>query len=292
MSYLKIFFVLVCIFLFTHVSTYADGQPVINEFVAHPSSGNKEWVELYVPNGMDVTGYWIDDDTDFANDSGSSTKKQITSVIQGSDSQHVVYELSSSMFNNDGDTVALFSSDGTLVDHYSYANDPGVDISIGRTPDATGDFQILASVTQGSANSSPKPTDTPTPAPTDKPTKAPKPTETPIPTKTKTTSVTVPTSTSSKSVLADEISNPIIQTTSSSTKKVGSDDARPTSILGMSTKTPIKKVLPTPKKRILVEGISSSIPQLIAVSIGGLMLISCGILMYFKKKGMWFFRRD
>jgi len=140
MSYLfsVLFFILCLLFPLHHV--HADGQPVIKEFVAHPSSGNKEWVELYVPNGMDVTGYWIDDDTDFINDSGSSSKKEITSVTQGSDSQHVVYELSSSMFNNDGDTVALFSPDGTLIDHYSYASDPGDDISIGRTPDATGDF--------------------------------------------------------------------------------------------------------------------------------------------------------
>ncbi len=69
---------------------YADGQPIINEFLAHPGTGNKEWVELYVPSGMDVTAYWIDDDSDFTNDSGSSSKKQITSVTQGNDIQHVL----------------------------------------------------------------------------------------------------------------------------------------------------------------------------------------------------------
>jgi hypothetical protein len=85
----------------------------------HPGSGDKEWVELYAPDGSSLNNYWIDDDTDFSSDTGSSAKKQITTTIPGSDSQHVVFELSSSMFNNDGDTVALFSSDGILIDQYS-----------------------------------------------------------------------------------------------------------------------------------------------------------------------------
>src|ERR1700733_10992481 len=122
MSYLRFISILILFIGFVPFCSkaFADGQPLINEFLPHPNSGGKEWVELYVPISTDMTGYWIDDDTDFANDSGSSAKKQITSVIQGSDSQHVVFELSSSMFNNDGDTVALFAPDGTLIDHYTY----------------------------------------------------------------------------------------------------------------------------------------------------------------------------
>src|ERR1700722_16169834 len=147
MSYLLTFFFslfLICSITIP-LNSFAEGQPVINEVLVHPSSGNKERVELYVPDGVNVNGDWIDDDTNFSDDAGSSVKKQITSVMQGSDSNHVVFELSSSMFNNDGDTVALFSPHGTLLDQYIYTKDPGVDVSIGRTPDETGGFQILAS---------------------------------------------------------------------------------------------------------------------------------------------------
>src|SRR6266567_71901 len=114
MSYLFFLVLLLWNLIFPLMFAYADGKPVINEFLVHPSTGDKEWVELYVPDGEDATNYWIDDDTDFANDSGSCNKKQITTIVQGSDSRHVIFELSSFMFNNSGDTVALFTPDGTL----------------------------------------------------------------------------------------------------------------------------------------------------------------------------------
>lgn len=288
MSYLLtfIFSLLLVSAITIPLNSFADGQITINEFLPHPSSGNKEWVELYVPDGTSLIGYWIDDDTDFNNDAGSSAKKQITSVMQGSDTQHVVFELSSSMFNNDGDTVALFAPDGTLVDQYTYIKDPGVDISIGRTPDGNGDFQVLASATEGSPNSSPKPTDTPTPAPTDKPTKEPKPTDTPKPVKIQTATATVTqakSSTANQSILADSTINANVKNTFSPPIKTGSSGAHPTSIL-QTYKQVKRAVTKYPPKSVLVKGVSSSLPQLIAVIIGGLLFVACGILLYWKKR--------
>ncbi len=264
----------------------ADSHPVINEFLPHPSTGNKEWVEIYVPEGMDITNYWIDDDTDFTSDSGNSSKKQMTTFIQGSDSKHVVYELSSSMFNNDGDTVALFAPDGALVDHYTYTSDPGVDISIGRTPDGTGDFQVLASATQGSPNSPPLPTATATPAPTDKPTyspspvhsKEPKPTDTPKPVK----STFVPTSSSIKNILASTVTS--VKNNFLVPTKTASNGAYPTSILGVSTKSAERKKTPIPTTPVLISNASLVLTRIIAISTGGLLLLGCGILIYLKKK--------
>lgn len=250
-------------------------------------------MEIYVPDGSNITGYWIDDDTDFNNDTGSSEKKQITSITQGSDNQHVVYELSTSMFNNDGDTVALFAPDGTLIDHYVYAKDPGKDISIGRSPDGTGDFQVLASATEGIPNSSPKPTITPTPEPTDKPTKVPKPTETPKPVKNSTVVVTnSPTknSAANQSVLADSTTDSNLNYTFSPTGKVGSDDAHLTSILGNRRNYTKKKAPTIQSKRVFVKGISVSVPQFIFVSIGGVLFLSCGILLYLNKRGIMFWK--
>ncbi|HSX08943.1 MAG TPA: lamin tail domain-containing protein [Candidatus Saccharimonadales bacterium] len=291
MSYCRFVLVLVGFCLLFPLISYADGQPAINEFLPHPSSGNREWVEFYIPDGASLSNCWIDDDTDFGSDSGSSAKEQITTVTSGSDSQHVIYELSSSMFNNDGDTIALFAPDGTLIDQYSYASDPGVDISIGRTPDATGGFQVLAGATRGSANSSAKPTDTPTPAPTDKPTKAPKSTETPVPTKVKTTSSSSVV-TSTKNVIADatSISNAPLHTSFANTT-IGSNGAHPTSVLGTHTKAVLTPAA-LPKKRILIKGSTNSISQVVVVTIGGIMLLLCGILMYLKKRGIWIFQRD
>lgn len=271
-------------------NSFADSQPVINEFLAHPSSNGKEWVEFYNPDFTNMNGYWIDDDTDFGSDAGSSSKKQITSVIQGSDSSHTAFILDSSMFNNDGDTIALFASDGILLDHYAYAQDPGEDISIGRTPDGIGDFQVLTAATQGGSNSSPKPPDTPKPAPTDKPTKEPNPTETPKPAKT-TTSVTTSLTTknlgTNQSVLADSITNADLKSTSLTTKRIGSNGAYPTSIIQKRT-VPTKDLNEKyPQKRVLVKGVSTAVPQFIFVSLGGVLFICCGILLYLKKRRLW-----
>src|SRR6185437_7133585 len=199
--------------------------------------------------------------------------------------------LSSSMFNNDGDAVALFSPDGVLIDQYSYPKDPGIDISIGRTPDQLGGFQVLASVTKGSPNSPPQPTVTPTPAPTEKPTKEPKPTETPKPVKNQTLPTTIPPlkNANSQSVLADS-------TVYSSTRNVvaptrtASNDSQPTSILIKKTSSSSKERFP--QKRILVKGVTSSTPQMVAIISGGILFLSCGILMYLKKKEIWVFGKN
>lgn len=46
-------------------------QVVIDEFVVRP---NPEWVEFYNASGSAeyLRGYWLDDDRDFASDTGSS----------------------------------------------------------------------------------------------------------------------------------------------------------------------------------------------------------------------------
>ena len=258
---------------------FADGGVVINEALVHPSNGNKEWVEFYT-SGTDLTNYWVDDDTDFAVDTGGSSKKQITTPVQGVDTHHVLFELSSSMFNNDADTIVLFSPEGQLIDSYTYTDDPGVDISIGRTPDAIGDFSVLANATRGSANSASKPPDTPTPKPTAKPTKEPK---------TPTAATTKSDTTVSTTVMDDDLGSS--ETGNESTYDVAdgttaSLGARPTSILGIATKAAEKKKT-TPSPGVMVKGAATNIMSLFLTSFGGLFFLSCGILIYLKKKGIW-----
>src|SRR3989338_2770111 len=80
----------------------------INEFLAHPSSGNKEWVEFYNPQNTDISSYYLDDDTDFNNDSGSSSRKILT--LLNVDNPSYPYIEISSFLNNSEDFVVLFSS--------------------------------------------------------------------------------------------------------------------------------------------------------------------------------------
>jgi Lamin Tail Domain len=281
MSYLLSLLLLFLCLIYASTYVYADSKPLINEFLPHPGTGEKEWVEFYIPDDTDIAGYWIDDDKSFDSDDGNSHIKKITSAVQGSDTHHAVFELSSSMFNNNGDTIALFDQNGTLVDHYVYTKDPRVDVSIGRVPDETGDFQALAYATRGSPNSPPKPTITPPPTPIIKPTKIPKPTVTPKPVKT--SQVTQVTSAAGdNSVLADATYY-TEQETSLTPSKTGSNSASPTSILRISIKPKIKKSAIVPTQQVMVEGTTSSLQEYIAISIGGILFMACGILIYFKK---------
>lgn len=277
---LLLFFLGFLAFHFTK-SAFADSGIVINEALVHPSTGNKEWVELYT-SGTDVTNYWLDDDTDFVSDTGGSSKKQISNPIVGADIHHVVFELSSSMFNNDGDTIALFSPDGQLVDSYQYTKDPGVDISIGRTPDVSGDFSVLSSATRGSANSISKPTVTPTPEPTAKPTKEPKATKMPSSSSTKSDTSDSRDASFVGGDVAASNNETSYDTPDGSTASL---EARPTSILGIATKAAEKK-RSKPLPTVMVKGTTHDVMPLVLTSFGGLFLLSCGILIYLKKKGI------
>lgn len=159
----------------------------INEFVPNASV---EWIELY--NASDsaeyLRQYVIDDDVSFTSDSGSGAKKTLVDL----NITNVMYPYveTSSFLNNSGDWVVLFDAQGVLVDKYQYDEDPGGDISLGRSPDGTGTFAILGIATKGSQNAEIR-LPTATPAPTPSPTPNPTPTHTPLPTATPTPTMTL-----------------------------------------------------------------------------------------------------
>lgn len=164
--------------LFVPSNSFASSNVKINEFLAHPGSGN-EWVEFYNPDQVDISSYFLDDDTDFSSDSGSSSKKSL-STINVSNLTYPYLEFGS-FLNNDSDYVVLFGADGSIVDQYQYTSDPGNDIPIGRSPDGSGQFSPLSSQSKGSANSNPTPTPDPTPTPSPSPSPSPTPTPSPTP---------------------------------------------------------------------------------------------------------------
>jgi hypothetical protein len=139
--------IILLVFLFTAKPVLA--ATLINEFMAHPGSGSSEWVEVYNPDNLDLSAFWIDDDTSFTSDSGSSSKKSLSSIGTGI----YPYIDLNSMLNNSGDYIVLFSGDGTIIDQYQYTTDPGTDVTIGRSPDG-GSFVTLSTSSKGATNGS------------------------------------------------------------------------------------------------------------------------------------------
>lgn len=257
-------------------SVNAEGNILINEIFVHPGAGS-EWVEIYNPDETDITGYWIDDDSDFGNDSGNSSKKSLSNVNQ--DNRKYMHLELSSVFNNSGDKVVLFDSSGNIVDQYEYTNDPGIDVTIGRSPDGSGQFAQLSSPTKGQVNSGIAPTPIPTSQPTPTPTKVPTPTKSPTPTKIPTPGKSIYSATSSKApTLSPTTSKLAVNTTSKiSPTKSASLSGIPTSILGIRSKAEVKKQVDDNENKTLVDSENKQNPT--PFIIGAVLILACGILV-------------
>lgn len=172
----RIFFLIV---IWAMITSPVAAQVVINEF--SPTS-ETEWIEFYnaSPSAEYLKSYFIDDDISFSDDAGNSSKRPLNDIVT-SNSTYPYFEVSS-FFNNSGDYVVLFTNDGTRIDYYHYDKDPG-EVTIGRSPDQSGNFYILLAATKGGSNAqplvSPALVSTPPPSPTLLPT--PKPTSFPTP---------------------------------------------------------------------------------------------------------------
>ena len=254
---------------------------VINEFLAHPSSGDKEWVEFYNPDNVDLSSYWLDDDVDFLSDTGSSAKKSLASI----DKTDLLYQYLefNSFLNNSGDYVVLFSSDGGVVDQYQYGEDPKINVSIGRSPNGSQNWVILAEMTKGTANSLEEPTPTTTPIPTITPTNTLTPTKTPTPTPTTKPTATPKTPTPTKTstptpIKSGQTASPILI---ADDVEESTQEALPTSILGESTESAVNTVSPSPFAKG-TKTLASSTNNLskILIGIGVIFLIACGILAF------------
>lgn len=265
---------------------FAQTQPVINEFSVHPSTGNKEWVEFYVFDQTDISTYWIDDDSSFSDDSGNGSKKRLTEVTRVADDHYFIIEVSS-LFNNDGDSVALFTPEGSLLDQITYTSDPGTDMTIGRSPDGTGGFAYLEKATKGEKNSSPVPEATSVPESANT-------TITPQ-------SAVVGRSNDTSSSEATGENTSVNPNRTATTQTVGRNTINalfkdyPTPILGTSSaqkatnsaksfdKAQDKSI--ANKQQVLVKDAQGKNPAALAsLFIGGILFIACAILIFLKKR--------
>ncbi|MCL5784635.1 MAG: lamin tail domain-containing protein [Patescibacteria group bacterium] len=144
---------------------------LLNEILPHPSAG-ADWIEIYNAGDstLDLTNWGIADST--------SDIKNLTGNIPPHG--FVVLEVTNRL-NNSGDSVYLKDSNKTVIDSYTYTNDPGMDKSFVRIPDG-GNWTIIDQSSKGNPNPtfvdvsptdqqspllpSPTPTDFPTPSPT------------------------------------------------------------------------------------------------------------------------------
>ncbi|MEK7521987.1 MAG: lamin tail domain-containing protein, partial [Patescibacteria group bacterium] len=129
----------------------------ISEVMANPVTGEKEWVEIYNNNDFSVSlNNWYIDDLENA---GSSPK--VFSLEIGAKS-YGVFDLPSSIFNNDGDTVRLLDFNKNLKGDFEYGkSEQGK--TLGRTSFESDDFCLQ----KPSKNSANNPCINPTPTPID-----------------------------------------------------------------------------------------------------------------------------
>lgn len=153
------------VFATPRTTVWAASPVVLNEIMPHPSNGN-DWVELYNTSDqlVDLSGWSLKD--------SSSVMKTLSGSIDGHG--FAVFEVSNRL-NNAGDTVTLIDAAAATVDSYPYGQDPGVDVSYGRSPDGSGAFSTTRSPTKNAANAvttvtiGPSQPSTPTISPTSTP---------------------------------------------------------------------------------------------------------------------------
>ncbi len=191
---IKYLFVLMLVFLIFPGTIKA--QIVINEVFPNPAGdeGGAEWVELY---NLDANP--------------ASLSGCILHLHESDNNQRVVFSdddfvekfkvvsWDDSWLNNSRDKVRLVCASFHDETAYGVANgaivtSPKEDLSIGKSPDGTGEFYVLSSVTLGNPNSlppssTPAPTYSPSPQPTSSPTPTLIPTPTFIPTKISTPTI-------------------------------------------------------------------------------------------------------
>lgn len=130
------------IILFFFFTSSCLAHVVINEFYTPTSS---DWVELYNSsnNPVDISGWILDDE-------GTSTNMLEIDPETTISAKGIIAFSVSNRLNKSGDTVYL-KEGNTIIDSYSYNQDPGEGISFGRKPDGN-NWHRLQPPTKGTSN--------------------------------------------------------------------------------------------------------------------------------------------
>jgi hypothetical protein len=89
----------------------------LSEVYPNPQTGENEWVEIYNDNDfiVNLNNWYIDDIED-----GGSSPKKFSLTIQPK--SYAAFDLSTAMFNNDGDVVRLLDFEKKEKDSFEYKN--------------------------------------------------------------------------------------------------------------------------------------------------------------------------
>jgi hypothetical protein len=127
----------------------------ISEAMVNPSTGEKEWVEIYNNNDFSVSlNNWYIDDLENAGSSPKTFSLEIDAKGFG------VTEFTSSIFNNDGDSVRLLDFNKNLKNDFEYGkSEQGK--TFGRTSFDSDDFCLQEASKNSANNPCINPTSTP-----------------------------------------------------------------------------------------------------------------------------------
>ncbi|MDP3948226.1 MAG: lamin tail domain-containing protein [bacterium] len=159
-----IFLVLtISVLALTSKTAFASNM-LLNEIVANPLSGEKEWVEIYNSSSenIELNGWNLQERTA----SGTFNTYSLPNVILQTKAL-CFYEFSTAKLNNDSDTVNLLDDTGTLQDTYSYTS-AAQGKSFARVPDGENWSTDIIPTKASICSSLPAPATppvTPTPAP-------------------------------------------------------------------------------------------------------------------------------
>jgi len=147
---------------YTLTPTPSIDNVYLSEVMVNPSTGEKEWVEIYNDNDFSVSlNNWYIDDLE----NGGSAPKIFSLEISGK--SYSVFNLTSSMFNNDEDSVRLIDFNKNLKDDFEYGKSKQGK-TLGRTSFESDDF-CLQEPSKNAPNNScinPNPTPFASPKPT------------------------------------------------------------------------------------------------------------------------------
>lgn len=162
----KLVLFLVVFFMLPAKNSFAFSAK-INEIIANPSEGDKEWVELYSTDISDFSTYYLEDK--------AGTKKTLENLQNCS--SYFVWELTSSSgegwLNNAGDeSISLYDQNDNIIDTTGDWTSASEGKSLSRVPDISGDLQET-DPTKCAQNQAPTPSPTPTPSPSPSPSSTP-----------------------------------------------------------------------------------------------------------------------
>ena len=125
------------------------GGVLLNEFLPHPGSGSKEFIEIVNAGDapVDISGWQLDDAP------GGSAPYFIPpgTIIQPGALMVFFKDATGVILNDVGDTARLLHPEGTVADERTYTRNPGTNVSWARVPDG-GRWNSLGIPTPGVSN--------------------------------------------------------------------------------------------------------------------------------------------